>query len=433
MLTVLIMLATLFQQVFGSVCPPEWISSPSGASWGNKCYKLTAKPASHRGCAELCGAGSSLVCIHSKEENEFLKRHVAVMGEWWRGAWIGLYQWPFDQGTSVGWDLCVNGEASTFKNWVKLATDGVMSASNTGQSQSGRRLTHMSHIAGDWSDRYEDCAGMTPDHTTSKALEGIETAGASGIGGIQMGGEWFDAPCNTLRKCLCARDAGVIAATEPILGDNYVAHMDELHMSRWSAGAWQQRYFSTFALSLLPTFGMAFWWLMRRCCHRNKSDAEPTPSIDAKGANDNSWTARQTLLRAEKARAALRARVSFISFQSGWLLLMFCYSMVMGTYGYEHINLPGFKGVAVGTWVSCLLPISVQLMLLALLPTDRTVVDIVCVAVFLWCSLMCFFAIPFAGITFRTRMPIPRLPAILFENRSEAALYSCLAVQSDDE
>lgn len=393
-----------------AMCPSNWTASPRG----DKCYKLTAKPTTHRGCANLCGSGASLACIRSRAENDFLRDHVVLMDEWWRGAWIGLYQWPYDQGSSVGWDWCANGQAANYTNFVQIADDAfggdvfntgdsgrrLAGATVPGLSRQNRRLTHMSTISGDYSNRYEDCAGFNPSSMMTTAFRS-DTGAASPLGSMALAGEWFDAPCETVRRCLCERPWSSDAASQYNGWSSiYLSHADELHTSRWSLEAWQQRYAQVFLLAVLPACYMAITWALRRCCYRTKQDAEGHSTEERRGEGAENKKMKLTLMRAESMRAAFRARVSFVLLQLGWFLLVFCFAFVAGTYGFEHINLPGFKGVAVGTWVSCLLPISIELMLLALLPTDKRAIDFVCGVTFIWCLFISFTAVPFTFIVY---------------------------------
>ena len=93
-----------------AACPEGWLASPVKGS--SSCYRIAPKPNGQEACQKECGSlyeGANLVCIRSIEEQLFLAKQFASQPSCcgWEDQsccwWIGLFQSPTNQGSSVGW------------------------------------------------------------------------------------------------------------------------------------------------------------------------------------------------------------------------------------------------------------------------------------------------------------------------------------------
>ena len=105
------LLAHLLPVAAWAACPADWTAINAS------CYRLTTSTASHRGCVELCGAGASLACIGSAEENAQLTALIKASGIP-TSVWIGHYQVPGSAEPSGGWSACSSGEETDFTSWA---------------------------------------------------------------------------------------------------------------------------------------------------------------------------------------------------------------------------------------------------------------------------------------------------------------------------
>ena len=104
-----VLLALHFHACASTVaCPSGWTSG----SHSSKCMKLSS-PATHEGCAAECGAGASLACIQSEEDN-MLAGMVAPNDDMTAYVWVGEYQYPFEPDIRFGLRCSPNCYADAF-------------------------------------------------------------------------------------------------------------------------------------------------------------------------------------------------------------------------------------------------------------------------------------------------------------------------------
>ena len=126
------MMLSLLAVLTTSPCPSGW----TGGAGTTKCMKL-AESATHERCAAVCGSvGGSLACIQSASQDAVATMVSPTAIE--NNAWVGEYQWRFEQELTVGkqcpaagtclanmyagvpyngqsgWGTCSNGQATNF-------------------------------------------------------------------------------------------------------------------------------------------------------------------------------------------------------------------------------------------------------------------------------------------------------------------------------
>jgi hypothetical protein len=287
------------------------------------CYRLTNESlsglATHEECATLCGANASLACITSADEHAFVMREFFADGAA-ASAWHGLYQWPTDQGRERGWDRCSTGEhVGSFSSWGQR------------DDQRGQE---------------EACAMLHKD------------------------GTWKDKRCINHYPCLCERSQ-TKGVTTSLAYNSFAAY---IRTPRYSAAAYHQARIVAILVAvimLIPPLLVGIGVLGGRCTLGTRlvgvshcEKWEPTFVRDF------------ALDRAAQDLAARRLKASFGSFYLGFILL--CLSAAP-YIAQRFVYIPGYPS---NLMMHLCAPPSIVLLLVAIMPTDDTVISMCCIIVF---------------------------------------------------
>ena len=319
-------------------CPTTWNATLSG------CYKRTVAAYSHAGCISACGTGASLACFGSEEEFG----HASSLVDQNERVWLGPYQWPVNEGADVGWDYCASGEPLTYMPpWDRNAPSD--------------REEHMT-----------DCVMLS---------EGVID-------------DYF---CDMPLPCLCEWGGNGASA-------DYLAVADVLGTSRslWSTSAAvrahaARTYTILIFVVLLPALLVACWKACSQLVRGRRRRYAPEPAAPqhkapglplAASSEDVATSAEIALAKSANAQSALRLRVSGIAFQLGWTFMVFANSPALAalfassqfgvTAPMQTLRtIPGL-GHHVYQHMLCLLPVAIVTLNLALLPTDRRLINGMC-------------------------------------------------------
>jgi hypothetical protein len=281
----------------------------------------------------MCGDGAAPLCIGSAEENAFVATNVASQGF----HWTGRYQKPGSTTNDGGWDGCVSGVAPTFTSW------------STG-----------SFIIGQ----------LQPDDNvadTRVADRSVDEKGIANCAILAPTGEWLDDMCDSrgmvwpMYPCLCASPG---EASETFLSD-----LPALESHVWARHDDVYRLMGTVTLIfvLLPlivaccSFG---------CCRRRRRQQS---AIDE---GNLSKLGRLQQMQASVANVRLRVSGGLLFF--GWFVFAYCtFIPIAGSIIFTtkpHLGPPGFYTSG--------FPIGISMLLLAVLPTDVRIVQVLCFVVF---------------------------------------------------
>ena len=308
-----------------TACPDGWTPGPA-----TSCYMMTSSSpsalATHEECATLCGANASLACITSTDEHDFVMREFFADGAAASSAWHGLYQWPTDQGPNRGWDRCSTGEhVGNFSSW--------------GQRDDQRGIE-------------EACAVLYKD------------------------GTWKDKRCINYYPCLCERSQTASTALREgsTTSPAYESFAEYIRTPRYTAAAYHQARVVAVLVAVIMLIPPLLVWIGAfggRC----------TPGSRLLGITQwqtcESASVRDLALeRAAQDLAARRLKASFGSFYLGFILL--CLSAA--PYIAERfVNIPEYPS---NLMMNLCAPPSIVLLLVAIMPTDDTVISMCCIIVF---------------------------------------------------
>ena len=352
-----------------SACPTGWVESAAPAPAGRCYYNIPYGSMSAAGtgmtqheCVNACAThGANPVCISSTEELKFLQGQNMVAYDAWANArvWTGVYQWPADQGERVGWTQCTSGETYHFDSGPDFMSywlsDGQGKMSDAGEMM--------------------DCAfaaWRAPGTFSGLADVFMSVVACSAPG--------MDGDPSAPIHCLCER--GPRANGEVNTSIAYLDVVDILHAPR--GALWSSANRATFvgasfvlaAIALLPTISLIGWRLLRR-----RASACSSGSGSAPGDGDGAISAAMadelsTISNAQDAGAALRLRISFSLFQTGFLVAVVGVTPI----GLSSAKLPNWFCIdyprAADFGMLGLLPPGMTLMCLAIMPTDGVAIYI---------------------------------------------------------
>ena len=180
----LAMLFPFVVAIAAATCPAGYSESPSG-----KCMMLTQTATAYRGCADLCGAGSSLACLSSAGDADYAITLVDNSSNGSSDVFFGLFQPTEDADSEPAGDwICSSGETTAYFNW------------RTGEPNDGYR---------DCIPSEENCAALRPG----------------------VNGTWHDSSCLSKARCLCELGASASPA--------FAAFVEELQELEQRVSAWQ--------------------------------------------------------------------------------------------------------------------------------------------------------------------------------------------------
>ena len=348
-----------------------------GAGWqrhGSSCYIATSSYSSHSGCSALCGENATLACITSAEEHAFVMELVQASGSVFTGRgcgiWVGNFQWPFDQGASVGWEWCTNGERS--------------GAIGTGAANSSSWSVRNDPL---WDSSLDDARGVYMD-----------CAALKGPCASTRRGPYRNRRCHDVLACLCERPVTGVA-TE---ASAYLQVAPSLSRFRYHPRVWQRTYFASsfmIVLILLPCCLVPLRTCRRQiamcsfgACKIARAIREPARRVEgiaqvelqvmATSTNCGASSAElesqreSVLMQAARTAAARRLRVTLGSFSLGWTCLVIAVFPWIFEIASPIPNWPGNTMILI-----CGSPAPV-LMLIALMPTDERAISIGCAVLF---------------------------------------------------
>ena len=241
-----------------AVCPDGWTRS------GGHCYRYTV-PSKPLGCVDLCGAGASLACIRSAEENAAVIRFVP--GQGFNVVYGGNFrQVSNEHGVEAAWDMCASGESVNFTDWKN----------------------------------YDRFAHMDDKFAHMNCL----------VGGMEEWG-WVPLQClNFDYPCLCEYGADTSPKYVAFLKAQWHA-IEVLTVWLWCVNAP--------ALWLLPSLAYLAYRVCSRLVRRRLTT---TTSVTVPLTHNASYAAGAALDAAEKVAKERRTRVVFTTMQLGWMLLV---------------------------------------------------------------------------------------------------------------
>ena len=369
----------LLLPVVAATCPDGW------QPWGGECYGIVGR-ATHRNCDALCAEqqdGATLACPQTLEDSNFLGE--MLVAAHFRYAWLGQYQWPVDQGMTVGWDKCTSGVAANdtlyphvWHNWE----------------------SHNTYLAG-WSDKHgmEDCVAMDNGYRREPIL--VENYRTS----IDT---WYSMPCAQEYPCICGTGGGTTS-------DEYLAVADEIARNRavWDvyypvSAEYRLRAWISLTLwvivMMLPTVFWHIKGLISTLASKTKVIKTPTtevaPSTTAQNTTSMAETeaeirARESLGKALRASATIRQRVTRTLMQVGWSALILNVTPCMLPLLITKVSTPGLEDERVFDWFSPFMLYGVLIMFLSVGPTDVRATSIASVGLFTFPTLMLMIMVPF--------------------------------------
>ena len=344
----------LLLPVVAATCPDGW------QPWGGECYGIVGR-ATHRNCDALCAEqqdGATLACPQTLEDSNFLGE--MLVAAHFKYAWLGQYQWPVDQGMTVGWNKCTSGVAANdtlyphvWHNWE----------------------SHNTYLAG-WSDKHgmEDCVAMDNGYRREPIL--VENYRTS----IDT---WYSMPCAQEYPCICGTGGGTTS-------DEYLAVADEIARNRavWDvyypvSAEYRLRAWISLTLwvivMMLPTVFWHIKGLISTLASKTKVIKTPTtevaPSTTAQNTTSMAETeaeirARESLGKALRASATIRQRVTRTLMQVGWSALILNVTPCMLPLLITKVSTPGLEDERVFDWFSPFMLYGVLIMFLSVGPTD---------------------------------------------------------------